>query len=327
MTSRSTVAVIVRDGDPLPPGLDAIIDGADIRLVRTAADLAIDLLEADVLAVFDFNSTLVRDGWRRSGRVRWIHAGSAGVDAVLFPETAAGDVVITNSRGVFGNAIAEYVLGLVLLYAKDLPTALALQQRRSWRHRESEMIAGSRLLIVGAGSIGRAIGRLARGVGMEVEGIARSERPETDFGRVRPSSELRGALATADVVVIAAPLTDETRGLFGPLEFAAMRRGARLINVGRGAIVDQAALLDALTAGRLGGAGLDVFDDEPLPPDHPFWGLANVVVSPHMPGDFVGWQEALGALFVDNFRRWQRGQPLLNVVDKQCYLAPVGRVP
>ncbi len=322
MTDRPVVAVVVRNGASLPPGLDAVAEAADVYLTGTAASLAAILPAAEVIVVYDFATTLVRDCWPQAGNVRWIHTASAGVDAVLFPESAAAGVAITNSRGVFDEAIAEYVLGLILLFAKDLHTTLTLQQRRRWRHRESEMVAGSRLLVVGAGSIGRTIARLAGRAGMDVEGIARSERADDpDFDHVRPSVQLRERLAAADFVVIAAPLTNETRNMFGPEEFAAMRPGARLINVGRGAIVDHAALLDALKAGRLAGAALDVFDEEPLPSDHPFWKLPNVVVSPHMAGDFAGWQQTLAALFVENFQRWQRGDELLNVVDKEQLLA------
>lgn len=326
MTETPVVAVVVRDADPVPPGLDAIADEAVLLLAGTCTELTAIMPRADVLAVYDFATTLVRACWPFAERVRWIHAASAGVDAVLFPETVAADVVVTNARGVFDAAIAEYVLALVLLFAKDLHTSLALQRRRTWQHRESQMVAGSRMLVVGAGSIGRAIARLARRAGIDVEGIARTERPDDpDFGRVRASSELRDGLAAADYVVIAAPLTDETRRMFGSDEFAAMRPGARLVNVGRGAIVDRDALVAALRSGRLGGAALDVFDTEPLAPDHPLWAMPNVVVSPHMSGDFVGWQETLGALFVENFHRWRRGDELLNVVDKRQHFLPPER--
>ena len=328
MTDRPEVAVVVHAGGRMPPGLEALADEADLRLAGTSAELTAVMPTAEVLAVYDFATTLVRECWPLAERVGWIHAASAGVDAVLFPETVAADVVVTNARGVFDDAIAEYVLGLVLLFAKDLHTTVHLQQRRTWRHRESEMVAGSRMLVVGAGSIGRAIARLARRAGIDVEGIARRERQgDADFGHVRPSSELRDRLADADVVVIAAPLTDETRRMFGREELAAMRPGARLVNVGRGAIVDHEALVEALRSGRLGGAALDVFDTEPLPPDDPLWELPNVVVSPHMSGDFVGWEETLGTQFVENLRRWQRGQQLLNVVDKQQRRSPAGRAP
>lgn len=271
-----------------------------------------------MLLVWDFRSTELRDAWHRADRLGWVHVAGAGVDAVLFPELVKSAVIVTNSRGVFDRSIAEYVLGLMLVFAKDLRRSFEFQQRNEWMHRETEMIAGRSLLVVGAGPIGRMIARQARCLGMEVSAVARTARPEDrDLGRVFASKSLGEALPDADYVVIVAPLTDQTRGMFGAAQFERMKRGARLINVGRGPIVDEPALVDALRRGQIAGAALDVFSEEPLPEDHPFWGMSQVLVSPHMSGDFAGWLEALGELFVENFRRWERGEELLNVVDKE----------
>jgi phosphoglycerate dehydrogenase-like enzyme len=152
---------------------------------------------------------------------------------------------------------------------------------------------------------------------VHVDGIARTARRSPPFGEVVAAEDMAPLLSTADFVAIAAPLTPATEGLFDPAAFAAMKPGAWLINVGRGPIVDELALLAALRSGHLGGAALDVFGQEPLPQDHPFWAMENVFVSPHMSGDFIGWVEDLSRMFVDNFRRWVAGQPLHNVVDKQ----------
>jgi phosphoglycerate dehydrogenase-like enzyme len=187
------------------------------------------------------------------------------------------------------------------------------------------MLAGRKLLVVGAGSIGRTIARLARCAGMEVDAIARTARSsDEDFGRVFPSEDLDEALPEADYVVVAAPLTAQTRGMFGAAQFERMKTGARFMNVGRGPIVDEPALIEALRDGRIAGAALDVFSEEPLPEDSPLWEMPQVVVSPHMSGDFVGWLEALGGLFVENFQRWERGDELLNVVDKERGYASSG---
>src|SRR5690606_3398738 len=169
---------------------------------------------------------------------------------------------------------------------------------------------GQRLLVVGAGSIGQTIGRLAAANGMVVEGIARTARQAPRFESIYETSQLLDRLPGTDFVVIAAPLTDETHGMFGSEAFDAMRESAWLINVGRGPIVDELALLRALNEGSIAGAALDVFAEEPLPPNHPFWGMENVFVSPHMAGDFEGWVAALSAMFIENFERWQRGEPL-----------------
>jgi len=247
------------------------------------------------------------------------------VDAVLFPDMVESRVTLTNSRGVFDRSIAEYVLGLMLVFAKDLHQTLGLQQQKMWVHRETEMLARRKLLVVGAGSIGRTIARLARCAGMEVDAIARTARSsDEDFGRVFASEDLNDALPEVDYVVVAAPLTAQTRGMFGAAQFERMKPGVRLINVGRGPIVDEPALIEALRDGRIAGAALDVFSEEPLSEDNPLWEMRQVVVSPHMSGDFVGWLEALGELFVENFRRWERGDELLNVVDKERGYASSG---
>jgi len=298
--------------------LPACLASLPLRVARHPAELRAAITDSEVLVVWDFRTTLVRDAWPHARRLRWVHAASTGVDPLLFPELVASDVTVTNARGVFDRAIAEYVLGLMLLFAKDLHTTLELQRRRTWRHRETGMLAGRTLLVVGAGGIGRQVARLAAGIGMQVSALARTARPgDDDFRHVHGHGDLHAALGEADVVVVAVPLTADTRGLFDAAAFAAMRPGAWLINVARGAVVDEEALLDALRRGRLAGAGLDVFRDEPLVADHPFWEMPNVVVSPHMSGDFVGWRETLAEGFVGNLRRWREGLPLHNIVDKQ----------
>jgi len=317
--------VVVTHGRDRPPGLEAVAAKADVRYAESAEELRDRLPGAQVLFVADFRSGMLRDAWPHARDLRWMHSSGAGVDTVLFPDLVRSPVVLTNSRGIYDRAMAEYVLGLMLAFAKQLPQTLDLQRRREWRHRETERLDGRTAVIVGAGSIGREIARLLRAAGMRVLGIARRPRPvpprasssEDPFERVTGVDDLHGILPEADFVVLVLPSTPETRGLFGAQALARMKRTARLINVGRGAVVDEAALLDALRERRVAGAALDVFADEPLPSEHPFWDLPGVIVSPHMSGDFVGWQTAVSALFVENFERWLAGRPLLNVVDKE----------
>jgi phosphoglycerate dehydrogenase-like enzyme len=240
------------------------------------------------------------------------------VDRLLFPDLVESDVVVTNARGVFDQAIAEYVVGLMLAFAKGLLGVIEGQRNREWGHRETELLAGKRLLVAGVGPIGRAIGRAGRDLGMEVRGVARTARTGDDvFGAISGTGALADAVGWADYVVDALPATPATGHLFDPPVFGSMRRSARFINVGRGATVDEDALIEALREGRIAGAALDVFEREPLPPDSPFWELPNTIVSPHMSGDFEGWLEAVVRLFVDNLRRFVAGEPLLNVVDKR----------
>lgn len=309
-------------GDTRPPDMRAIEAEAVVRYTD-AAGLADALSGADAFFVYDFLSTAVPGAWHAADRLRWLHIASAGVDPVLFPGLQESDVVLTNSRGVFDGAIAEYVLGVVLAFAKDFARSWDLQKQRQWKHRESERISGRRVLVVGTGPIGRSIARMLRAAGMSVAGVGRRPREgDPDFGDVYASSELSRHLPGADYVVAVAPLTEQTKGMFDAEAFAAMKPSSRFVNVGRGELVVTSDLIAALRDGSLGGAALDVFDTEPLPVDSPLWTMENVLISPHMSGDFVGWRNTLVEVFADNFRRWRAGEPLRNVVDKQLGYVP-----
>jgi phosphoglycerate dehydrogenase-like enzyme len=239
------------------------------------------------------------------------------VDALMIDPIKHSDIVVTNARGTFDHGIAEYVLGALLMFAKDSFGNLALQAQHRWQHRETAMLRGANALVVGAGSIGREVATLLRAMGMQVVGTARNARHDSAFHRVHRQQDLPALLCDADYVVITAPLTPDTHGLFDDTTFRQMKPGAALVNVGRGPIVRTEALLRALQQGRLAGAALDVFEEEPLPPNHPLWDQPNVMISAHMAGDFIGWRQALGQQFVDNFHRWRRGQPLDNPVNKE----------
>jgi phosphoglycerate dehydrogenase-like enzyme len=316
--------VTVLCGDDQPRGMAEVERLAEVRYVR-ADGLRDALAGADVLFVWDFFSPAVRAAWPAADKLQWVHVASAGVDAILFDDLRDSDVVLTNSRGVFDDAIAEYVLGLVIAFAKDFPRTLQLQRERRWEWRETERVGGRKALVVGTGPIGAAIARLLRAVGIEVRGAGRRAREDDpDFGIVHSSAELPDHVGWADFVIAVLPLTDETRGMFDRRVFAAMKPTARFINVGRGEHVVTEDLIAALRAGELAGAALDVFDQEPLPSESPLWTMENVVVSPHMSGDTVGWKDTLARVFVANFRRWIAGEPLHNVVDKKRGYVPTG---
>lgn len=325
--ARTTVVgVLVPEEEGMPPGMEEAGHVAQLRLARNDEDLAGMVGDLDVLCVWDFRRHRLAGVWSEARNLRWVHASSAGVDAVLFPELVESDVVVTNTKGVLDDSIAEYVLGAILAFVKDLPATVRLQQERRWLHRTTERAAGRRVLVLGAGSIGRAVGRLCRGAGMVVEGLGTRARPGDDvFERVVGRDDLQQALGRAEFVVACLPLTADTEGILGAEQFAAMPAGSRFVNVARGPVVDEGALLDALQSGHLAGAALDVFETEPLPENHPFWSMEQVIVTAHQAGDFAGWEEAFSAIFVENLKRFRAGMPMVNVVDKGALVPPAER--
>jgi phosphoglycerate dehydrogenase-like enzyme len=322
----TAVAVLLAPGERPPDGLDSVAALAHVALADNPASLARALDGAQVLFAWDFRSRLLAGAMPHTRSLRWIHAGSVGVDAVLVDEVVAGDIVVTNTRGVFERPIAEYVLALILMFAKDLHGTLALQRERRWRHRETEAIGGRRVVVLGAGGVTREVAPLLRAAGMRVDVVGRTARAdEAGLGLVHATADADELLAGADYVVVALPLTGETRGYLDARRIGLLAPRARVINIGRGPLIDEDALLSALQEGRIAGAALDVFVQEPLPSEHPFWTMDQVVVSPHMCGDLVGWERAVVEGFAENLRRWQRGEPLLNVIDKQRLHGVPGR--
>ncbi|WP_030347696.1 D-2-hydroxyacid dehydrogenase [Streptomyces sp. NRRL S-1022] len=302
--------VLVLDADP-PPRLGRLTGRA--RIVRTdAAHLAERLPAADVLLVWDFASSAVREAWPGGGpRPRWVHTASAGVDHLMCPELAASDTVVTNARGIFDRPVAEYVAALVLAVAKDLPRTLEHQRERTWRHRETRRVAGTRACVVGSGPIGRAIARALKALGVTTALVGREPRTG-----VHGPDDLDRLVSRADWVIAAAPLTERTYRMFDARRFGVMQPSAFFVNVGRGDLVDEDALARALARRWIAGAALDVFAAEPLPADSPLWELPGLIVSPHMSGDTIGWRDELGAQFVELYERWAAGRTLPNVVDK-----------
>lgn len=323
--SADKPTLVVLCGKDRPPAMESVEEAAEVRYAD-ADGLADALPGADVLFVWDFLSDAVEGAWHAADNLRWVHIAGAGVDKLLFPELVTSDVTLTNSRGVFDSSIAEYVLGAVLAFAKDMPHSWELQRERRWQHRETERIGGRSALVVGTGPIGAAAARALSAAGMRVSGIGRHARTgDPDFGTVHSSDELTRHLPDADFVVALAPLTEQTNGMFDARAFAAMKPSARLINVGRGALVVTSDLVAALRQGELAGAALDVFETEPLPEDSPLWTMPGVLVTPHMSGDFLGWKTALAELFVENFRLWVAGERVPHIVDKQRGYVPSGR--
>ncbi|MER8028481.1 D-2-hydroxyacid dehydrogenase [Streptomyces bauhiniae] len=308
--------LLVLDADP-PPRLGRLTGRA--RVLHTDDDgLAALLPQADVLLVWDFRSRAVRDAWPGEGRrPAWVHTASAGVDHLMCPELAASDTVVTNARGVFDQPMAEYVAALVLAAAKDLPHTVRLQRDRVWRHRETRRVAGTRACVVGSGPIGRAVAATLKALGVTPALVGRVPRTG-----VHGPADLDRLIARADWVIAAAPLTGQTRGMFDAHRFGVMQPSAVFVNVGRGELVDEPALAEALRRRWIAGAALDAFTTEPLPADSPLWDVPGLLVSPHMSGDTAGWRDELGAQFVDLYDRWAAGRDLVNVVDKKRGYVP-----
>jgi phosphoglycerate dehydrogenase-like enzyme len=265
---------------------------------------------------------LDRETFRRlvadTPNLRWIHTISAGVEHVLFPELIESDIVLTNASGVFNTPIAEAVLGYMLAVAKRLPEFLEYQRLHRWQKLPLKELRGQVVGIVGLGDMGTEVARLSQAFGMSVLGLQRQPRRNEYADETLPPEDLHDLLGRSDFVVIAAPLTEETRGMIGRPELRAMKQDAWLINIARGPIVDQEALVAALQEERIGGACLDVFVEEPLPADSPLWDLPNVIITPHNSWSSPCLDERAAELFLENLRRFAAGEPLLNVVDKRA---------
>ena len=309
------------------PRLGELSKQAELRFATSADELRTALPGAEVMLGWNFRADSLREAWDSATELRWIHWAGAGVDAAMFPELVDSDVQLTNARGIFDVPIAEWVLGMIICFAKQIPQTLEFQSQAKWRYRLTEIIAGKRALVVGVGSIGRAIGRLLQAAGMEVEAIGRSARDGgVDFGQIHAVDDLHAQLPSADYVVLITPLTEHTRNLFGAAEFAAMASHARFINVGRGALVVEDALLKALKEQQIAGAALDVFVEEPLPQDSPFWHAPNCLISPHMSGDYIEYESAMADQFLANWALYRSAQPLKNIVDKNLGFVPASAI-
>ncbi|HTW49943.1 MAG TPA: D-2-hydroxyacid dehydrogenase [Acidobacteriaceae bacterium] len=251
--------------------------------------------------------------------VRWVHSRWAGLDNLLFPELVESPVLLTNGSGVFSQSLGEFVLAAILYFAKDFPRMLRNQRAERWEPFDVDEIAGQTIGIVGYGDIGRAVARRAQAMGMHVLALKRHPPNALDalvgtFYRPEAMAEM---LTRCDYVVVAAPLTPETRHMIGVAQFAAMQPGAVLINVGRGPVIDHAAMTQALREGRIRGAALDVFEQEPLPADDPLWQMPNVLVSPHTADHTRDWIDAAMRFFLRQYEHFRRGEPLENVVNKR----------
>jgi phosphoglycerate dehydrogenase-like enzyme len=301
------------------------------------------LPDADVA----FTPFIDRDVFPSAKRLRWIQSPAVGIGSLMFPELHASNVVITSARGIRARAIAEHVIGVTIALARRLPLAIRAQSEHRWAQEELDpagtgpesdpgergrprsekaersaiwTLRGARMGIVGFGSIGHEIAKLAVPFGLRVSAVRRRPDMPSDLHGVDVygPDRLLDVLSSSDIVVLSMPHTPDTRQIIGPGELDRMKRGALLINIARGKLVDDHALVAALRDGRLGGAALDVFTREPLEPSSPYWDLPSVIVTPHTSGAMEDYWTPLVTLFSDNLRRFEKGEPLLNVVDKEA---------
>ena len=294
----------------------SVAAGHEVVIVPKGDDLHAAMAGAEVFFPLS-GHTLTPDVVAAGPCLQWIQMASAGVEHALFPELVERPITVTNAAGVYAIPIAEHVLGMMLAMARGLPDLTLRQARREWKGFRGEELHGATVLVVGLGGIGREVARRCRPFGMGV--IATRTQPynsDADADRVFAASDLTAVLPQADWVVLCAPATPTSEQLIGAEQLAAMKPSARLVNIARGALVDENALIAALREGRIAGAALDVFEDEPLPEASPLWDMPNVFISPHTSGSSPRGLERTLDLFTDNLRRYLSGAPLQNVVDK-----------
>ena len=256
-------------------------------------------------------------------KLKWVHSTSAGVTQLMYPELLNSGITVTNAGGIFSVPMAEHTLGMILALARNFPDSVRQQERAHWAQQDLwdkpqrlQELNGAVLLIVGYGSIGREIGKRAQALGMRVWGVTRSGKGDaTHAEKIIPATELKTALPDADYVVLCAPETPETKRVIGAPELKLMKPGARIVNVARGSLWDEAAIVNALERGALAGAALDVAETEPLPPEHALWRAPNLFITPHTSAVSDRLWQRETALFLDLLQRWFDGRELINVVD------------
>jgi phosphoglycerate dehydrogenase-like enzyme len=315
MSDQPLVLVLAAGSDPQLAMLDAIrhVAGA------TFEDVAGAVAEAEAILHWSANRETLRKVFLACPKLRWVHSRNAGLDNLLFPELIESPIPLTNGSGVFSQSLGEFALASILYFAKDFPRMLRNQQAQRWEQFDVNEIASQTVGIVGYGNIGRAVATRAKAMGMKVLALKRHAPAERDalIDKFYAPQNLREMLAGCDYVVMAAPLTGETHHMISDAEFAAMKPSAVVINVGRGPVIDQAALIRALTRKQIRGAGLDVFEHEPIPTGDSIWRFDNVLISPHTADHTSTWLDDAMKFFVEQYERFCDGQPLRNVVDKQ----------
>jgi phosphoglycerate dehydrogenase-like enzyme len=323
-------AILVSDqvaehfGDELrraAPGRPLVVLRGGERVDGDPAEVEVAFFSADLYPVRTRELVIAL---RDAPGLRWLHSFAAGVDHPWFQSLLARGIRLTNSPGASAVPIAHTVMLYLLALSRDLAGWLRDQAAARWSPRDVEDLAGARIAVLGMGPIGAEIARLATAFGMRVTGFRRTPAGDEPCETLA-MTELDRVLPALDWLVLALPLTAETQRILDARRIALLPKHVRVVNVGRGPLVDEAALAAALAEGRIAGAALDVFEVEPLPAGSPLWRMPNVLVSPHRAGDHEGWEDDVVAVFVDNLRRFVAGEPLRNVVDVELGYAPAER--
>jgi phosphoglycerate dehydrogenase-like enzyme len=313
--------VVENPKEPKPPLLDKMPDYVSYVEGTTLADFDSSLAQAEVILSWGAKRDLMIELLAGAPKLRWIHSRSAGLDGLMFPALVESPVPLTNGRGVFSQSLGEFIIGAVLFFAKDMKRMLRSQKEGRWDQFDVQEIRGQTLGIVGYGDIGRAIAK--RASAMEMKVLAMRRRPELSEGDPYVSEmfgfgQKKEMMERCDYVVSALPLTAETKDFLSTEDFAAMKKSAIFMNVGRGPVVDEPALIAALQSGQIRGAALDVFAVEPLPDGHPFFAMDNVLMSAHCADNTKEWLNDAMRFFYQNLDRFWRNEPLMNVVDKKA---------
>jgi phosphoglycerate dehydrogenase-like enzyme len=315
MEKRNPVLVLASTDDPQL----AQLSGIPHTICRDVASCAQAAKDATVILQWSGPRKVLRAVFGTCEKLRWVHSRAAGLDNLLFPEIVESEIPLTNGRGVFSASLGEFVLAAILYFAKDFRRMVRNQMAVVWDPFEVEEIAGQTVGIVGYGDIGRAAASRVHALGMRVMATKRHVPAAADplVEQFYKPEERQEMMARCDYIVATAPLTEETRHMISDAEFAAMKPTAVVINVGRGAVIDEAALLRALTNRRIKGAALDVFEHEPLPAEHPLYKLQSVLLSPHCADHTSDWQDQAMRFFLEQYARFKNGEPLKNIVDKR----------
>lgn len=312
--------VIARSSSTFLGSLSRVPQSVRVVVTEDPGELKSQAGEVDAILYAHGDTGLLKNILPLAVRCRWIHCLWTGVEGILTPELITHSAILTNGRGVFRWPLADWVVAVMLFFAFDLKRVLEQQAQRVWNPFVSTTLEGRTLGIVGYGAVGSAVAERARPFGMKTVALRRRRelsQSDSDIKSYAPT-QLKELMAVSDYVVVVTPLTAETRNLVGEKEIAAMKSSAVLINIGRGPVIDEAALLKALQSGAIRGAALDVFDTEPLPAEHPFWGMRNVFLSPHTADRVEGFLNPAFECFLENLNRFAAGIPLMNIVDKQA---------